>query len=59
MELYDTETDPGETRNLAADPEAVRDLILQMNGKLNRLIAREIGIDDGRHMPGPDFIWRA
>ncbi|TPE58567.1 hypothetical protein FJQ54_16025 [Sandaracinobacter neustonicus] len=59
LELYDTETDPGETRNLAANPEAARDLILLMNAKLNRLIAREIGIDDGRHMPGPDFIWRA
>lgn len=59
LELYDTQTDPGETRNLAANPEAVRGLILQMNVKLNRLIAREIGVDDGRHMPGPDFIWRA
>lgn len=59
LELYDTETDPGETRNLAADPEKARDLILRMNMKLNRLIAREIGVDDGRHMPGPDFIWRA
>ncbi|WP_293920281.1 sulfatase-like hydrolase/transferase [Sphingobium sp. UBA5915] len=59
LELYDTQADPGETRNLATRPEAVRDLILEMNAKLGRLIAREIGIDDGRHMPGPDFIWRA
>ncbi|MBP7338626.1 sulfatase-like hydrolase/transferase [Niveispirillum sp.] len=59
LELYDTVSDPGETSNLATRPEEVRDLILLMNAKLNRLIAREIGVDDGRHMPGPTLIWRA
>lgn len=59
LELYDTETDPRERRNLAARPEQARALILAMNAKLNRLIAREVGADDGRHLPGPTFLWRA
>ncbi|NKF23523.1 sulfatase-like hydrolase/transferase [Solimonas marina] len=59
IELYDTQTDPGENHNLARDPAAVRDLVMRMNAKLNRLIASEIGIDDGRYMPGPSAIWRA
>ncbi len=29
-----------------------------MNAKLDRLIEREIGVDDGRFLPGPDLLWR-
>lgn len=57
LELYDLQADPGETTNLAADP-AAQDTLLAMNAKLDRLIAREIGTDDGSFLPGPDLLWR-
>ncbi len=47
LELYDLHNDPDEMVNLAYDFERHRDLIAAMNGKLNALIAREIGVDDG------------
>jgi arylsulfatase A-like enzyme len=50
LELYDLASDPDEIVNLAHDFERNRDLIAMMNGKLNALIAREIGSDDGRFM---------
>ncbi|MBP6770486.1 MAG: hypothetical protein KA171_22110, partial [Reyranella sp.] len=50
LELYDLGNDPDETVNLAHDFERNRDLIAMMNGKLNTLIEREIGTDDGRFM---------
>ena len=50
LELYDLVNDPDEVVNLAYDFERNRDLIAMMNGKLNALIAREIGTDDGRFM---------
>ena len=51
LELYDRETDPGEVTNLAADRRANGDLVLAMSAKLERLIAAEIGVDDGRELP--------
>jgi arylsulfatase len=42
--LYDRQTDPDETTNLAADPSA-RDLVASMNDQLERLITAEIGDD--------------
>ena len=50
LELYDLPTDPDEVVNLAHDFERNRDLIAIMNAKLNALIEREIGVDDGRFM---------
>jgi arylsulfatase A-like enzyme len=47
LELYDLHNDPDEMVNLAYDFERHRDLIAAMNAKLNALIAREIGADDG------------
>jgi arylsulfatase A-like enzyme len=56
LELYDLRADPDEVVNLAANFDAYRDLIALMNGKLNTLIASEIGVDDGSFLPFRDFI---
>ena len=58
LELYDTQTDPDEIVNLAWRPESHQDLILALNDKVNKLVAEEIGIDDGREHPGPGFLYR-
>ncbi len=50
LELYDLLNDPDEMVNLAHDFDRHRDLIAAMNAKLNAVIAREIGIDDGSFM---------
>ena len=53
IELYDLETDPHERRNLAADPARRKtnaELIAEMNRRLNELIEREIGVDNGDEM---------
>jgi arylsulfatase len=52
LELYDTKSDPDELVNLGAQPAARRDLILALNAKVNRLIADEVGADDGSVYPG-------
>ena len=59
LELFDLKSDPGETKNLAVMGDASDDLVLSLNGKLNALIAAEVGHDDGRDLPGPTFLWRA
>ena len=51
VELYDLENDPGEMLNLATDRTRNADLLTTMNGKLEALIEREIGKDDGRELP--------
>lgn len=57
IQLFDLERDPAELHNLAADPAAHADLILQMNRRLNELIRREIGTDDGQEvLPGLNVL---
>jgi arylsulfatase len=51
VELFDLETDPRETTNLAADRAKHADLVATMSGKLEAIIKAEIGVDDGREMP--------
>jgi len=52
LELYDTQTDPDEVNNLARESQRHRSLILSLNAKINRLIATEVGPDDGSIYPG-------
>jgi arylsulfatase len=56
--LYDTKVDPFEMHNLATEGTKHKDLILALNRKTNVLIGEEIGTDDGREQPGPDFLYR-
>jgi hypothetical protein len=42
----------------AADTAAVKDTRLAMNAKPDRLIEREIGVDDDGFRPGPGVLWR-
>lgn len=58
LELYDTQVDPDEIINLAAEPHAHKELIVALNDKVNALIMDEIGFDDGREMPGPTFYYQ-
>jgi arylsulfatase A-like enzyme len=51
IELYDTHSDPGETKNLATDPHKWTAEITDLNARVNRLIASEVGIDNGSFVP--------
>lgn len=51
LELFDLEHDPDEMINLAIDTVANRELILRQNALLNRLIAREVGNNNGSFLP--------
>jgi len=57
LELYDTQNDPDELHNLANEPTSHRALIEGLNTRLNTLIEREVGVDDGREHPGPSFLY--
>ena len=47
IELFDLKTDPDEVKNLGGETEANKDLIMRMNDLLNRMIAKEVGVNDG------------
>ena len=51
VQLFDLETDPEEMHNLAVEPEKNRATILRMNGLMNDLMAKEVGVNDGRFLP--------
>ena len=38
-------------QNLALDREKHKDTILRLNGLLNDLMTREVGVNDGRFLP--------
>jgi arylsulfatase len=58
VELFDLVSDPAEMTNLAADRAGNAGLIQAMSDKLERAIAAEIGVDDGREMPDiPRVSW--
>jgi arylsulfatase len=50
VQLFDLQRDPEEMLNLALEPEKNRDTIMRMNELLNDLIAKEIGVNDGRFL---------
>jgi arylsulfatase len=50
VQLFDLQNDPEEIHNLALEPDKNRALILRMNELLNDLIAKEVGVNDGRFL---------
>jgi arylsulfatase len=51
VQVFDLKDDPEEMHNLALDREKHKDTILRLNGLLNDLMAREVGVNDGRFLP--------
>lgn len=51
VQLFDLTQDPNEAHNLALEPEKNNQLILRMNELLNTLMAKEVGINDGKFLP--------
>jgi arylsulfatase A-like enzyme len=51
LEVYDLQEDPEETRNLAQDGIAKRELMMALNDKLNARIDEEVGDDNGKFLP--------
>jgi arylsulfatase len=50
VQLFDLQNDPQEVRNLALEPDQNRGTILRMNELLNDLLAKEVGVNDGRFL---------
>ncbi|WP_346908062.1 hypothetical protein [uncultured Roseibium sp.] len=51
IELFDLKNDPDELDNLGVDTKTNAELIMRMNGLLNRMIAKEVGSNDDRFFP--------
>jgi hypothetical protein len=49
--LFDLKDDPDEVRNLALDREKNSETILRLNARLNDLMTREVGANDGKFLP--------
>lgn len=56
VELFDLQADPRETVNLAARVGDHKDRVLAANARLNAVIEREIGVDNGRELPNPPLV---
>jgi arylsulfatase len=51
VQLFNLKDDPDEMRNLALDREKNGETILRMNALLNDLMAKEVGVNDGKFLP--------
>jgi arylsulfatase len=51
VQFFDLQTDPDEMKNFALEPDKNKDAILRLNGLLNDLMDREVGVNDGRFLP--------
>jgi arylsulfatase len=51
VQLFDLKDDPDEVHNLALDREKNGETILRLNALLNDLMAREVGVNDGKFLP--------
>jgi arylsulfatase len=51
VQLFDLKDDPNEMHNLALDREKNGKTILRLNALLNDLIAKEVGVNDGKFLP--------
>src|SRR5262245_4882051 len=51
VQLFDLKDDPDEVRNLALDREKNGETILRLNARLNDLMAKEVGVNDGKFLP--------
>ena len=58
VELFDLEADPFERSNLALAAKDHAPTLLRMNQLLNRLIAREVGNNNGSFLPAPGTTQR-
>ena len=51
VQLFDLKEDPDEVHNLALDREKNKETILRLNTLLNDLMAKEVGVNDGKFLP--------
>jgi arylsulfatase len=51
VQLFDLKNDPNEMDNLALDRKKNEKTILRLNTLLNDLMAREVGVNDGKFLP--------
>jgi len=51
VQLFDLQSDPAEMHNMVLESEKNRATILRMNQLLNDLMAKEVGVNDGRFLP--------